>query len=209
MPWQEIVPPEVDAGAGNQDGHSEDGSETFLFVLLDADTAAAFSNALELCPGAPTVDAQESVRFAEDRFRPQQTKRSGPGLLAAEIREQANLERVALRRQLARRYSLLNLAKTEEAVHELVDDKAPRVVCPRPVENRPASGVRPFEVTLAKQFMGGIDLGIESVIEVEGPHLLVSLEVLEAEVANQHRAPIELHANGEQAQHRARDQRQR
>ena len=33
----------------------------------------------------PRVLDQEGVRFAAERFRPQQTKRLGPGMLAAEI----------------------------------------------------------------------------------------------------------------------------
>jgi len=85
MPWKDVVLP---IGPGQQDAGEEisgDRSETFLFVLFDSDAAPAFAAALENCPGAPVLNGRESVRFAEDRFRPQQTKRAGPGLLAAEI----------------------------------------------------------------------------------------------------------------------------
>ena len=58
----------------------------YLFVdFLDLEAARAFAAALAACPGAPRVLDAESVRFAAERFRPQQTKRLGPGLLAAEI----------------------------------------------------------------------------------------------------------------------------
>src|SRR5262249_42208885 len=59
---------------------------TYLFVDFHGlgDTRA-FAAALERCPGSPAVLGPESVRFAAERFRPQQTKRLGPGLLAAEI----------------------------------------------------------------------------------------------------------------------------
>src|SRR5262249_15982539 len=59
---------------------------TYLFVDFHGlgDTRA-FAAALERCPGSPAVLGGESVRFAAERFRPQQTKRLGPGLLAAEV----------------------------------------------------------------------------------------------------------------------------
>jgi len=58
----------------------------YLFVdFLDLDAARAFAHALAECPGSPIVLDRESSRFAADRFRPQMTKRLGPGLLAAEV----------------------------------------------------------------------------------------------------------------------------
>ena len=76
-------------------GHNEDEADApkgdapigaWLFVdFLNLADARAFAAALPSCPGAPVVHEKESVRFAAERFRPQQTKRFGPGLLAAEI----------------------------------------------------------------------------------------------------------------------------
>jgi FAD/FMN-containing dehydrogenase/ferredoxin len=58
----------------------------YLFVdFLDLLAAREFASALAQVPHHPRVLDQESVRFAAERFRPQQTKRLGPGLLAAEI----------------------------------------------------------------------------------------------------------------------------
>ncbi|MGH3055680.1 MAG: FAD-linked oxidase C-terminal domain-containing protein, partial [Gaiellaceae bacterium] len=58
----------------------------WLFVdFLNLADARAFAASLEACPGAPRIHDAESVRFGAERFRPQQTKRFGPGLLAAEI----------------------------------------------------------------------------------------------------------------------------
>ncbi|MFT5050733.1 MAG: FAD/FMN-containing dehydrogenase/ferredoxin [Chlamydiales bacterium] len=85
MPWKDIVSPSAVIAPGSGSAPGSDSQETYLFVLLDGETAPAFENALDECPGRPTLDARESVRFAEERFRPQQSKRSGPGLLAAEI----------------------------------------------------------------------------------------------------------------------------
>ena len=83
MPWRELVAP--DPLSTPPGGSEESATETFVFVLFDGESAGAFVEALHACPGSPTLDASESVRFARDRFRPQQTKRIGPGLLAAEI----------------------------------------------------------------------------------------------------------------------------
>ena len=62
------------------------GAGAYLFVdFLGLRAARAFAARLPSCPGAPLALDAESVRFAAERFRPQQTKRLGPGLLAAEI----------------------------------------------------------------------------------------------------------------------------
>jgi FAD/FMN-containing dehydrogenase len=51
----------------------------------DRASARQFASSLSAMPGAPLALGRESVRVAEERFRPQQTKRLGPGMLAAEI----------------------------------------------------------------------------------------------------------------------------
>jgi ferredoxin len=82
MPWARIFGPadfEVSCGADRAEGGA------YLFVdFLNLDFARSFVSSLHECPGRPTV-LEESVRFASERFRPQQTKRLGPGLIAAEI----------------------------------------------------------------------------------------------------------------------------
>lgn len=83
MPWKRIVGPE---GLGARAGVDQAHSGAYLFVdFLDLDAARTFAAAIALGPGQPRVLAAESVRFAAERFRPMQTKRLGPGLLAAEI----------------------------------------------------------------------------------------------------------------------------
>jgi len=83
MPWTRIVGP-TPLGAQTAPDFAHAGA--YLFVdFLDLEAARAFATALGLCPGSPRVLDAESVRFAADRFRPMQTKRLGPGLLAAEI----------------------------------------------------------------------------------------------------------------------------
>ncbi|MEO5618293.1 MAG: FAD-binding protein [Candidatus Eisenbacteria bacterium] len=109
LPWKSIAGPEA-AGAkvahpgvvGNgpsaggsavargadADGHPAHSTHAGSYLFLDffeADSARAFAAALGELPGSPRVLGDESVRFASERFRPQQTKRFGPGLLAAEI----------------------------------------------------------------------------------------------------------------------------
>ncbi len=115
MPWERIVGPrELDAngnggaGSGATDGrsgsHGGDGGGprarahatgsssadrhygAYLYVdFLDTAQARRFAARLADLPGAPVVLPDESVAFAAARFRPQRTKRIGPGLLAAEI----------------------------------------------------------------------------------------------------------------------------
>jgi len=83
MPWTRIVGPEA-LGATTALDYAAAGA--YLFVdFLDLEAARAFARTLAACPGGPRVLGPESVRFASERFRPQQTKRLGPGLLAGEI----------------------------------------------------------------------------------------------------------------------------
>jgi FAD/FMN-containing dehydrogenase/ferredoxin len=83
MPWKRIAGPE-EAGAATVPDPLSAGS--YLFVdFLDRIAARQFAGALGGMPGKPPVLERESVRVAAERFRPQQTKRLGPGLLAAEI----------------------------------------------------------------------------------------------------------------------------
>ena len=58
----------------------------YLYVdFLGIRAARAFATTLGDLPGQPRALGAESVRFAAERFRPQQNKRAGPGMLAAEI----------------------------------------------------------------------------------------------------------------------------
>ncbi len=83
LPWTRIAGPgELGAAIAPDDVHAA----AYLFVdFIELAPARTFAAALPGCPGAPAVMGDESVRFAAERFRPQQTKRLGPGLLAAEI----------------------------------------------------------------------------------------------------------------------------
>ena len=83
LPWTCIAgPEEFGAKAVGDDGHAA----AYLFVdFFSPDDARSFAQAFADCPGAPRLLGRESVRFAAERFRPQQTKRLGPGLIAAEI----------------------------------------------------------------------------------------------------------------------------
>jgi len=83
LPWTRIIGP---AELGVEVGADRDHAGAYLFVdFLDPAAARVFGKALAECPGQPCVLDHESVRFASERFKPQQTKRLGPGLLAAEI----------------------------------------------------------------------------------------------------------------------------
>jgi FAD/FMN-containing dehydrogenase/ferredoxin len=58
----------------------------YLYVdFLGVRAGRAFAAAIADLPGRPRALGGESVRFAAERFRPQQNKRFGPGLLAAEV----------------------------------------------------------------------------------------------------------------------------
>ena len=83
MPWRHIVGP---AELGATTAPDRVGAGAYLFVdFLDPAAARRFATAIAGMPGAPLVLDRESVRVAAERFKPQQTKRLGPGLLAAEI----------------------------------------------------------------------------------------------------------------------------
>ncbi len=83
LPWTRIVGPEGLGAATDVDLPDAGG---YLFVdFLGVNAARGFAVVLPQCPGEPRVLARESERFAAERFRPMQTKRLGPGLLAAEI----------------------------------------------------------------------------------------------------------------------------
>ncbi len=91
MPWTRIAAPAelglaAPAPDRPHDAPADAHAAAYLFVdFLDLGAARAFAAALAGCPGDPRCDSAESARFAAERFRPQQTKRLGPGLLAAEI----------------------------------------------------------------------------------------------------------------------------
>ena len=71
--------------AGTVGGAVEPPAALLYVDFLDEGAARRFAARLADLPGAPVVMADESVAFAAARFRPQQSKRLGPGLLAAEI----------------------------------------------------------------------------------------------------------------------------
>ena len=83
MPWKELRGPE-DLGIATVAAHDHAGSHLFV-DFMDADAARAFAGSLGAMPGSPRVLGEESLRFSAERFRPQQIKRLGPGMLAAEI----------------------------------------------------------------------------------------------------------------------------
>jgi FAD/FMN-containing dehydrogenase/ferredoxin len=83
LPWTRIVSPQA---LGARTGADRAQAGAYLYVdFLDLAHAREFVAALDYCPGSPRVLDAESLRFAAERFRPMQTKRLGPGLLAAEI----------------------------------------------------------------------------------------------------------------------------
>ncbi len=83
LPWARIAGP-GDLGATR--GVDRETAAAYLFVdFLDLEDARRFAATLRECPGSPIVLGDESARFAAERFKPQQTKRLGPGLIAAEV----------------------------------------------------------------------------------------------------------------------------
>ncbi|HTO89794.1 MAG TPA: FAD-binding protein [Candidatus Sulfotelmatobacter sp.] len=83
LPWRRIASPN-ELGAATGADSAQAGS--YLFVdFFDLDAARVFATAIGEMPGSPRALEKESVRFAAERFRPQQIKRLGPGMLAAEI----------------------------------------------------------------------------------------------------------------------------
>jgi len=83
LPWRRIAGP-GELGAATSADREHAGGYLFL-DFFDLEAARAFASALPECPGHPAVLGDESVRFAAERFKPQQTKRLGPGLIAAEV----------------------------------------------------------------------------------------------------------------------------
>jgi glycolate oxidase len=83
LPWTRIASPaEVGVACAPDRAHAD----AYLFVDFPSlDHARRFGASLAEAPGTPIVLDRESVRVGVERFRPQQTKRLGPGLLAAEI----------------------------------------------------------------------------------------------------------------------------
>jgi FAD/FMN-containing dehydrogenase/ferredoxin len=83
LPWSRITGP-GELGASTAPDRAD--SEAYLFVdFLSLEAAGAFARSMRDVPGSPLVLDEESVRFAAERLKPQQTKRLGPGLIAAEI----------------------------------------------------------------------------------------------------------------------------
>jgi hypothetical protein len=83
LPWTRIASP---AELGVACAPDRDHADAYLFVDFPGlDHARRFGAMLAEAPGTPIVLDKESVRVGAERFRPQQTKRLGPGLLAAEI----------------------------------------------------------------------------------------------------------------------------
>ncbi len=82
LPWTRIVAP----GKLGATIAPDSVGAAYLFVdFLSIEEARAFAVLLRSCPWRPRVLDADSARFAAERFKPQQTKRLGPGLLAAEI----------------------------------------------------------------------------------------------------------------------------
>jgi FAD/FMN-containing dehydrogenase/ferredoxin len=88
MPWSAIAGP-AELGVASESLADERGARecaAYLYVdFLDETAARTFAARLHELPGRPRALAAASARVAGDRFRPQQNKRLGPGLLAAEI----------------------------------------------------------------------------------------------------------------------------
>ena len=83
LPWTRVVGPRELGAACVPDS---DHAAAYLFVdFFDLEAGRALAARLPECPGAPRALDRESVRFAAERFKPQQVKRLGPGMLAAEI----------------------------------------------------------------------------------------------------------------------------
>ena len=83
MPWRRVVgPAELGAAVG------EDDPEAAAYVYVDflgLTASRNFAARLGGMPGRPVALDAESVRYGAERFRAQQSKRLGPGLLAAEV----------------------------------------------------------------------------------------------------------------------------
>jgi FAD/FMN-containing dehydrogenase/ferredoxin len=83
MPWRRILGP---AELGAAVGEDDDAAAAYVYVdFLGLTAAHNFAARLADVPGDPVALDAESVRFSAERFRAQQSKRLGPGLLAAEV----------------------------------------------------------------------------------------------------------------------------
>ena len=83
LPWKSLLGP---ADFGVRPRPDSDHAAAYLYVdFTDRVAALSFAEAVDGCPGSPRVLGEESLWFAAERFKPQQTKRLGPGMLAAEI----------------------------------------------------------------------------------------------------------------------------
>jgi ferredoxin len=83
MPWRRIVgPAELGAATGDED---ETGAAYVYVDFLGLTASHNFAARLAEAPGDPVALDAESVRVGAERFRAQQSKRLGPGLLAAEV----------------------------------------------------------------------------------------------------------------------------
>ena len=83
MPWRRIVgPAELGVAVEEDDGQ---GAAYVHVDFLGLTASRNFAARLAAMPGDPVALDGDSVRFSAERFRPQQSKRLGPGLLAAEI----------------------------------------------------------------------------------------------------------------------------
>ena len=97
MPWARIDGPEelrtpavsLAASGGSSAEPPVSGARSagaYLYVdFLGVRAGRAFATRIAGLPGRPLALGAESVRLAAERFRPQQNKRVGPGLLAAEV----------------------------------------------------------------------------------------------------------------------------
>ncbi len=93
MPWARLdgpeelrTPPESLAGPAARPAAATPSTGAYLYVdFLGVRAGRAFAAAIAGLPGRPRALDGESLRIAAERFRPQQNKRFGPGLLAAEV----------------------------------------------------------------------------------------------------------------------------
>jgi FAD/FMN-containing dehydrogenase/ferredoxin len=88
MPWARIDGPlelRTPAASFAAPAQGEAGAAYLYVDFLGIRAARAFATSLADLPGRPLALPGESVRFAAGRFRPQQNKRFGPGMLAAEV----------------------------------------------------------------------------------------------------------------------------
>lgn len=83
LPWSAVLSAsEVGATISEPGQHYP----AYLFIsCLSRASGEDLACALAQCPGQPAVLDAAGARFARERFKPQQTKRLGPGFLASEI----------------------------------------------------------------------------------------------------------------------------